>query len=105
MDDTKATKKAIYDNIHPELQTLMANQWGRRAFHLQAAQALADVCINVWMDMKCKRLDAQSVLHHLYLSFKDFGEKQAALDVARSVAGGASQIAKTLNVDTKELIN
>lgn len=30
LDDTKATKKAIYDNIHPELQTLMANQWGRR---------------------------------------------------------------------------
>ncbi|KAI8128155.1 Protein penguin [Lucilia cuprina] len=30
LDDTKATKKAIYDTIHPELQTLMANQWGRR---------------------------------------------------------------------------
>lgn len=30
LDDTKATKKAIYDNIHPELQTLMVNQWGRR---------------------------------------------------------------------------
>ena len=30
LDDTKATKKAIYDNIHPELLTLMANQWGRR---------------------------------------------------------------------------
>ncbi|XP_075158929.1 pumilio and CPL domain-containing protein penguin [Haematobia irritans] len=30
LDDTKATKKAIYDTIHPELQTLMGNQWGRR---------------------------------------------------------------------------
>ncbi|XP_013099769.1 protein penguin [Stomoxys calcitrans] len=30
LDDTKATKKAIYDTLHPELQTLMANQWGRR---------------------------------------------------------------------------
>ena len=30
LDDTKATKKAIYDNIHPELATLMASQWGRR---------------------------------------------------------------------------
>lgn len=30
LDDTKATKKAIYDNLHPELKTLMENQWGRR---------------------------------------------------------------------------
>uniref|UniRef100_A0A034VQG9 Protein penguin n=1 Tax=Bactrocera dorsalis TaxID=27457 RepID=A0A034VQG9_BACDO len=30
LDDTKATKKAIYDNLNPELKTLMENQWGRR---------------------------------------------------------------------------
>ncbi|XP_067640488.1 protein penguin [Eurosta solidaginis] len=30
LDDTKATKKAIYDTLKPELETLMSNQWGRR---------------------------------------------------------------------------
>lgn len=30
LDDTKATKKAIFDTIQPELQNLMANQYGRR---------------------------------------------------------------------------
>lgn len=30
LDDTKATKKAIFDTIQPELQNLMANQFGRR---------------------------------------------------------------------------
>lgn len=39
LDDTKATKKAIYDNIHPELKTLMSNQWGRRVIEWLMAPA------------------------------------------------------------------
>lgn len=30
LDDTKATKKALFDPILAELQTIAANQWGRR---------------------------------------------------------------------------
>ncbi|XP_064538641.1 protein penguin [Drosophila montana] len=30
LDDTKATKKAIYDHLHGDLKTLVANQYGRR---------------------------------------------------------------------------
>ncbi|EDV92461.1 protein penguin [Drosophila grimshawi] len=30
LDDTKATKKAIYDNLHGDLKALVANQYGRR---------------------------------------------------------------------------
>lgn len=30
LDDTKATKKAIFDPIYAEIQTIAANQWGRR---------------------------------------------------------------------------
>ncbi|XP_068159994.1 protein penguin [Drosophila tropicalis] len=30
LDDTKATKKAIYDNLHNDLKSLVANQYGRR---------------------------------------------------------------------------
>lgn len=30
LDDTKATKKAIYDYLHGDLKTLVANQYGRR---------------------------------------------------------------------------
>ncbi|XP_017056080.1 protein penguin [Drosophila ficusphila] len=30
LDDTKATKKAIYDNLHGDLKTLVGNQYGRR---------------------------------------------------------------------------
>ncbi|ALC49480.1 pen, partial [Drosophila busckii] len=30
LDDTKATKKAIYDHLHEELKTLVGNQYGRR---------------------------------------------------------------------------
>ncbi|XP_036319281.1 protein penguin isoform X2 [Rhagoletis pomonella] len=39
LDDTKATKKAIYDTLHPELETLMANQWGRRVIEWLVAPA------------------------------------------------------------------
>ncbi|XP_017030276.1 protein penguin [Drosophila kikkawai] len=30
LDDTKATKKAIYDHLHGDLKTLVGNQYGRR---------------------------------------------------------------------------
>ncbi|KAH8287069.1 hypothetical protein KR054_001747 [Drosophila jambulina] len=30
LDDTKATKKAIYDHLHGDLRTLVGNQYGRR---------------------------------------------------------------------------
>ncbi|EDV47614.1 protein penguin [Drosophila erecta] len=30
LDDTKATKKAIYDHLHGDLKALMSNQYGRR---------------------------------------------------------------------------
>ncbi|XP_004536437.1 protein penguin [Ceratitis capitata] len=39
LDDTKATKKAIYDTLHPELETLMSNQWGRRVIEWFVAPA------------------------------------------------------------------
>ncbi|XP_054731365.1 protein penguin [Anastrepha obliqua] len=39
LDDTKATKKAIYDTLHPELETLMRNQWGRRLIEWFVAPA------------------------------------------------------------------
>ncbi|XP_037938189.1 protein penguin [Teleopsis dalmanni] len=39
LDDTKATKKAIFDTIHPELKTLMSNQWGRSVIEWLVAPA------------------------------------------------------------------
>lgn len=67
MDDTKALKKAIFDYLFPEIETLMTNEWGRRViewfvspgdtatFHPQIVAVLEEGLINSKKDKEVRR--------------------------------------------------